>query len=161
MYSSSFTLQEIQKRAREEVIRVLGDSPEDITPTLEQTKQLTYINMIMKETMRRHPPAYNTTARVATEDINMAGVYIPKGTEMCLDIYNLHHNPDVWMDPYKFDPERFAPGGEADKQQGIAWAPFSNGARQCIGMNFSLVEQRVVLSMLCKFCLSYDLSTCC
>ncbi|CAO0796787.1 unnamed protein product [Mucor circinelloides] len=141
---------EIQKRAREEVIRVLGDSPEDIIPTLEQTKQLTYINMIMKETMRRHPPAYNTTARVATEDINMAGVYIPKGTEMCLDIYNLHHNPDVWMDPYKFDPERFAPGGEADKQQGIAWAPFSNGARQCIGMNFSLVEQRVVLSMLLK-----------
>ncbi|KAG2199879.1 hypothetical protein INT46_009819 [Mucor plumbeus] len=141
---------EIQKRAREEVLHVLGDSPEDIIPTLEQTKQLSYVNMIMKETMRRHPPAYNTTARVATEDINMDGIYIPKGTKMCLDIYNLHHNPDVWMEPYTFNPDRFAPGGEADNQEGIAWAPFSNGARQCIGMNFSLVEQRVVLSMLLK-----------
>ncbi|CEP12637.1 hypothetical protein [Parasitella parasitica] len=141
---------EIQKRVREEVLQILGDSPEDIIPTLEQTKQLNYLNMVMKETMRRHPPVYNTTARIATEDINMAGIYIPKGTEMRLDIYNLHHNPDVWKDPYTFDPERFAPGGEADNQEGIAWMPFSNGARQCIGMNFSLVEMRVVLSMLLK-----------
>lgn len=100
--------------------------------------------------MRRHTPVYGTTARVALEDIELAGNFIPKGSELCIDIYNVHHNPDVWMDPYKFDPHRFAPGGEADQQKGVAWVPFSNGNRQCIGMNFSLAEQRVVLSMMCK-----------
>ena len=100
--------------------------------------------------MRRHTPVYGTTSRVAQEDLDICGHFIPKGSEISIDIYNLHHNPAVWNDPYKFDPERFAPGGEADNQQGVAWNPFSNGSRQCIGMAFSLAEQRVVLSMLCK-----------
>jgi cytochrome P450 len=90
------------------------------------------------------------TGRVCQEDVELAGQFIPKGTEVAVDVYNLHHNPDVWKDPYVFDPERFTPGGEADNQKGIAWVPFSNGSRQCIGMNFSMAEQRVVLSMLCK-----------
>jgi cytochrome P450 len=42
-------LQELQDKAREEALRVLGDSPEDVIPTAGQTKELTYINMIMKE----------------------------------------------------------------------------------------------------------------
>jgi cytochrome P450 len=103
-----------------------------------------------KQTMRRHTPVYGTTSRVALEDIELAGNFIPKGSELSIDIYNVHHNPEVWVDPYKFDPDRFLPGGEADNQKGVAWVPFSNGSRQCIGMNFSLAEQRVVLSMLCK-----------
>lgn len=100
--------------------------------------------------MRRHTPVYNTTSRVALEDIELAGNFIPKGTELSIDIYGVHHNLDVWKDPYKFDPDRFLPGGEADNQEFAAWVPFSNGNRQCIGMNFSLAEQRVVLSMMCK-----------
>lgn len=101
--------------------------------------------------MRRHPPAYNTTQRLIEEDINVAGTFIPKGSEWSLDIYNIHHNPNLWKDPYVFNPDRFLPGGEADNQEGIAWIPFSGGQRQCIGMNFSLAEQRVVLSMLCNY----------
>ena len=42
-------LQEIQERAREEAINVLGDAPYDITPTIEQIQQLVYINMIIQE----------------------------------------------------------------------------------------------------------------
>lgn len=63
----------------------------------------------------------------------LSNTCIPKGTEIGFDIYNLHHNPAIWNDPYKFDPDRFLPGGEADKQEGIAWAPFSHGQRQCLG----------------------------
>ncbi|KAI8361722.1 cytochrome P450 [Blakeslea trispora] len=141
---------ELQEKAREEALRILGDAPEDVIPTIEQTKQMDYINMVMKETMRRHTPVYSTTNRVALEDIELSGNYIPKGSEISIDIYNLHHNPDVWQDPYRFDPDRFLPGGEADQHKGIAWVPFSNGGRQCIGMNFSLAEQRVVLSMMLR-----------
>ncbi|KAI8889920.1 cytochrome P450, partial [Backusella circina FSU 941] len=140
----------IQEKAREEVIRTLGDSYEDVVPSAEQAKGMKYINMVIKETLRRHPPAYHMTGRLCQEDLNLAGNFIPKGVEVAVDIYNLHHNPTVWKDPYVFDPERFAPGGEADNQKGIAWVPFSNGSRQCIGMNFSLAEQRVVLSMMLR-----------
>ncbi|KAI8988312.1 cytochrome P450 [Mycotypha africana] len=141
---------ELQEKAREEAIRVLGDSPADAIPTLEQTKELNFLNMVIKETLRRHPPVYNITSRVVLEDMDIVGNFIPKGSEVTVDIYNLHHNPEVWTDPYKFNPDRFLPGGEADSKEGIVWAPFSNGGRQCIGMNFSLAEQRVVLSMLLR-----------
>lgn len=92
--------------------------------------------------------------RVAKESCHLGQVYIPKGALICADMSDLHRNPLVWNDPYRFDPERFLPGGEAERQpagSGWAWAPFSNGGRICVGMNFSLAEQRVVLSMLRKF----------
>ena len=68
----------------------------------------------------------------------MAGVFIPKNTRINLDIYALHHNPAVWKEPETFNPERFAPGGEAECLGLYSWLPFSNGTRQCIGLNFSM-----------------------
>lgn len=40
---------DIQQRAREEVLRILGDTPEDVLPTLEQIKEMTFINQVIKE----------------------------------------------------------------------------------------------------------------
>jgi cytochrome P450 len=59
-------------------------------------------------------------------------------------------NPKLWANPDSFIPERFEKGGEQEGHVGLTWIPFSNGARQCIGMNFSLTEQRLVLAVLCK-----------
>ncbi|KAF7723462.1 cytochrome P450-dit2 [Apophysomyces ossiformis] len=149
---------DIQEKARQEAMKILGDEPKDVIPTIEQTKALTYINMIMKEVrmilvnMRLVGPVTSLLPRRTAEDVELAGTFVPKGTTLTVDIYALHHNPFVWRNPEKFDPERFAPGGEAEQLagEGMTWLPFSNGGRQCIGMNFSLVEQRVLLSMLLR-----------
>ncbi|KAI9314941.1 cytochrome P450 [Dichotomocladium elegans] len=148
---------EIQEKARKEVLGVLGDAPEHVLPTLEQVRSMPYIDMILKETMRMNSPASSVFPRIATEDTELNGVFIPKGTYVTLQIHELHHNPAVWKNPEEFNPERFAAGGEADQlaSQGIAWSPFSNGSRQCIGMNFSLDEQRTLLPMLLR---KYELS---
>ncbi|KAI9494942.1 cytochrome P450 [Zychaea mexicana] len=139
---------DIQQRAREEVTRIFGDGY-DILPTVEQTRELDYLNRVIKETLRMEPPAVSMVPRIATQDTELSGVFIPKGTRLTVDLYELHHNPEVWKDPDQFDPDRFAPGGESDVMaDGMPWAPFSNGSRQCIGMNFSLMEQRVLLPML-------------
>ncbi|KAG2221566.1 hypothetical protein INT45_002580 [Circinella minor] len=137
-----------QRKAREEVIRIFGDDHSDILPTLEQTRELSYINM----NLRINPPAIHMIPRRATQDTELAGVLIPKDTRLSIDVYDLHHNPKVWKNPDLFDPERFAPGGEVDQLSGsgLPWTPFSNGLRSCIGMNFSLMGQRVLLSMLRK-----------
>ncbi|KAI8143746.1 cytochrome P450 [Fennellomyces sp. T-0311] len=140
---------EIQEKAREEAIRILGDEPNDILPKHEQLQKMPYINMVIKEVLRMDPPAANVITREATEDTDLSGVFIPKGTKIMLDIYAIHHNPTVWKDPETFNPERFAPEGE-NSRGGLSWVPFSNGARQCIGMNFSLAEQRVLLPMLLR-----------
>ncbi|KAI8140565.1 cytochrome P450 [Fennellomyces sp. T-0311] len=141
---------DIQNRAREEVIRILGDVPETIIPTPDQLREMTYLNMFIKESMRRNSSAAIIIPRVAAEDTDLEGVFIPKGTPIVVDLYEIMHNPTIWSDPETFDPDRFSPGGEADRlsKSGFPWVAFGNGARQCIGMNFSLTEQRVLLAML-------------
>lgn len=70
-----------------------------------------------------------------------------------VDMLNIHHNTKVWKTPSQFIPERFAEDGEASQiaGEGFPWLPFGNGPRTCIGKNFSMVEQYVFLSMLCKY----------
>lgn len=144
---------ECQRKARAEAIAVLGDAPEDVSPTVEETLQLRYISQVMKETMRLNPPATVTLPRVATADVSFGPYLIPKGAHVSLDMYAMHHSSRNWADPERFDPERFAEGGESDAKgndANFAWVPFSGGGRQCLGINFSLTEQRVVLSMLLR-----------
>ncbi|KAI9490119.1 cytochrome P450 [Zychaea mexicana] len=141
---------ELQERAREEAYRVLGNEPKDIGPTVEQSRQMTYIDQIIKEVLRIEGPADSLISRNANKDTELGGVVIPKGTAVTVSLYNLHRNPRVWDNPDKFDPERFASGGEADFKDANAWIPFSTGSRQCIGMNFSMSEQRFLLPMLLR-----------
>ncbi|KAI8887606.1 cytochrome P450 [Backusella circina FSU 941] len=139
--------QEIQQRAREEVISIMGNEPIDILPTLEDIKQLNYINMIIKEVLRSDAPLNAVQVRIATEDTELAGSFVPKGTRVSVNISGTHLSSKNWHNALAFDPERFS-----DPQQSIRsdWVPFGNGSRQCIGMNFSLAEQRVFFSMLLR-----------
>lgn len=136
----------MQERARKEAIDILGDDSQDKLPTIEDTKKMTYINAVMKETMRLHNPVLNTTSRegkcqwfiitgtftqisslscsiAATEDCYLNDIFIKKGSLVCADILDVHRNPKVWNSPYDFKPDRFLPGGEAEQHSnsGLAW----------------------------------------
>ncbi|KAI8091152.1 cytochrome P450 [Gilbertella persicaria] len=141
---------DIQTKLRQEILDVLGDDPCDVTPTLEDLKKMTYLDMVLKENLRKSGPADRILNRVTAEDVELGGTMVPKGIPISVDIVSIHMNPKYWHDPERFIPERFEQGGEYDSHTGMTWLPFSNGARQCIGMNFSLTEQRVVLVMLLK-----------
>ncbi|CAO3645093.1 unnamed protein product [Cunninghamella blakesleeana] len=145
---------EIQEKARQEAINVLcpnGEPNEDIFPTIEDTKKFDYINQVMKETLRiNNSVNFLVNPRIATKDTDLNGIFIPKDTQVNINIYDLHHNANVWNNPFEFNPDRFAPGGEAETKSGLAYVPFANGNRQCLGMNFSLLEQRVILACILR-----------
>ncbi|KAI7858634.1 cytochrome P450 [Circinella umbellata] len=147
----------VQEKVREEANQVLGNQPVDVLPTREQINKMPYTQMVIKETLRLNVVAETIVPRKVTEDTDLGGVLIKKGAQVQLDIMGTHRNPKVWKNPDSFDPERFAPGGEAEKvaKMGNGWVPFSNGARMCIGLNFSLTEQRVFIPMLLR---KYELS---
>ncbi|KAI9484151.1 MAG: cytochrome P450 [Benjaminiella poitrasii] len=140
----------VQRKLRKEILHVLGDEPVDVAPSMTDLKQMTYLNMVIKENLRRSGPVDKLFTRDAVADINLAGTWIPKGTPVSIDIASIHMDPRIWQSPENFIPERFEEGGEHDSHIGLTWIPFSNGSRQCLGMNFSLTEQRVVLSMMLK-----------
>ncbi|KAI8070940.1 cytochrome P450 [Gongronella butleri] len=155
---------DVQQKARDEVNRILfadGSDPKaDVVPNADQLKQLVYLNQIIKEALRLGGPVVQLgSPRKVQKDVELAGtgVILRKGERVNINLFELHHSEDVWDKPFEFNPDRYCENGEAEQnaREGLAWAPFSNGSRQCIGMNFSLTEQRVILSMILR---RYDLS---
>jgi enediyne biosynthesis protein E7 len=94
------------------------------------------------------PPAW-TIARNAISEDAILGYRIPAGAIVMLSTYLAHRWEEVWPDPLRFDPDRFSPEAIKDRHP-FAYFPFSLGPRICIGMQFSLLEARLVLSLLLR-----------
>ncbi|KAI8064291.1 cytochrome P450 [Gilbertella persicaria] len=125
-------------------------------PTTEQISSLKYMDRVLKETLRLHPPLRGIT-KVCIKDCVVPGGYrIKEDTACAVSILNIHTNPDIYPDPFKYDPDRFLPEEEQNRSR-YAWLPFSTGPRACIGMVFALQEAKTVLGMLLhRFKFFYD-----
>jgi cytochrome P450 len=60
-----------------------------------------------------------------------------------------HRNPNLWPDPERFDPERFAPAAVAGRHR-FAYLPFGGGPRICIGNGFAMAEAQVALATIAQ-----------
>lgn len=72
-------------------------------------------------------------ARIATENTQLDDMAIPEGTCVCVDIYQMHRDPNNFEDPESFTPERFNAIKEGGKNNPFTYIPFSAGSRNCIG----------------------------
>jgi cytochrome P450 len=102
--------------------------------------------MVIQETLRLRPPASQVTRTAVADDV-IDGYAIPAGANIVPLIYGIHHHPQIWDDPTRFDPERFAPEQAAQRHK-LAWAPFGAGQRQCVGKDFAIMEAQIVLAMI-------------
>ena len=119
-----------------------------------QLQEMDYFDAVINETLRMSMSVTNAVPRIAAQDSYIDGVFIPKGTTIAINLYEAHHNPRVWNNPYSFKPERFEPGGEYEKLKaqgdGTAFIAFGIGPRLCVGQNLAIAEMRVFLAMLRK-----------
>ena len=147
---------EHQDKIREEVREVLSGR-EGLQ--YEDLQHLKYTQMCIKEAMRLYPPVF-IIFRMAKEDICLDGTTIPKGTMLALHIQAMQRQPDVWRDPLTYDPLRFDPSnssGESVSRDPLSYMPFSAGSRNCIGQNFALNEEKVVVaSIVSRFVLALE-----
>jgi cytochrome P450 len=120
-------------RCPDERARIVADLDSGSTAELE---------LAMDETLRLYPPAWIGPRR-SIEPFEFNGTPVPGGIPVEYCSWASHRLPDVWPEPDRFDPQRFAPGNREQIPKG-AYVPFGGGSRTCIGMRFGLLEIRTI-----------------
>ena len=135
---------EWQERCRDESDR-LGDGPLDI----EALDKLETLDLVINEALRLVTPLpFNVRSTV--RDTELCGHHVPANTTVVTWPSMNHHLPELWTDPEKFDPARFAEPRNEHKQHRYAFAPFGGGAHKCIGMVFGQLEIKTVMHRLLR-----------
>lgn len=84
------------------------------------------------------------------------GNVLPKGTGVLISVLGFHRDPEFFPDPLKFDPERFTDENKSTRPN-LAYLPFGDGPRICIGMRFGLLQTKIGVAMLLK---NYQFDVC-
>lgn len=117
-------------------------------PTAADIENLPYTSAVVKESMRLYPPVMGVS-RVALADDVIGGIPIRAGTNVAVLIHGIHHHPEVWPDPERFDPERFVPDAEQPECK-QAWMPFGAGRRMCIASSFAWLEAVLIVAVIAQ-----------
>ncbi|KAI0360725.1 cytochrome P450 [Trametes cingulata] len=124
---------EILHKAQKEIDSVVGNSR---LPTFSDRPHLPYVNAIVNETLRIASPVPLGLPRRITEDNVYKNMYIPKGTLVFGNNYNMARNESIYPNPDEFDPERYLEEGldEATaKLRDPRLYVFGFGRRRCPG----------------------------
>ncbi|KAJ3693848.1 hypothetical protein LUZ60_009328 [Juncus effusus] len=132
------------EKAQAEVRQVLKGNR---TVTDEDVNKLTYMQNVIRETLRLHCPV-PLLPRLATEDSRVLGYGLPKGTKVLVNAWALGRDPNYWTDAEAFKPERYKEHAVDYKGTEIEYIPFGAGRRQCPGTSFGIANVELALANL-------------
>lgn len=129
-------------------------------PKFKEAQQLPYLDAVVKEALRLHSPVGLPLWREVPEGgLEIAGQFLPAGTNVGLNAWVAHRNKQVWGDDaYEFRPERWleaqaeADAGRKERLQRMEgyYLPFGLGSRTCIGRHISILEIKKLLPRLLR-----------
>ncbi|XP_029710534.1 probable cytochrome P450 6d5 [Aedes albopictus] len=143
---------EIQRKVQAEIDSVTALHEGKVT--YDSINEMRYLECCIDETLRKYPPV-PVLNRECTQEYKVpdSDITIEKGTAVILQISAMHHDPQYYPDPMRFDPDRFLDPEMKSKP----YAPFGDGPRICIGLRMGKIQTKVGLSlMLMKF--NFELS---
>jgi cytochrome P450 len=107
-----------------------------------------YLTATINEILRLQPVLPNAEPRLVKRSVEIGGVRYPPGVALFANAYLLHHDAEVYPDPYAFRPERFL----SEQPGTYTWIPFGGGRRRCLGASFALLEMKIVLRAVLERC---------
>jgi cytochrome P450 len=110
--------------------------------------QLPYLQAVIKETFRLHPPVPLLLPRRAEATTQVMGHTIPKGARVLVNVWAMGQDKDIWQEPEKFMPERFLERSTDFKGGDFELIPFGAGRRICPGMPLASRMVHLVLASL-------------
>ncbi|KAK1420158.1 hypothetical protein QVD17_21522 [Tagetes erecta] len=142
--------QEKLEMARLEVSKVMKNNKNMIQES--DMSRLPYLQAIIKETLRLHPPGPFIVPHQAIQDVEIHGFLVPKNAEILCNVWAMGRDPNVWSHPEKFMPERFLDNNIDYKGQDFEFIPFGAGRRICPGLNLAHRMLHIMLgSLIQKF----------
>jgi cytochrome P450 len=133
----------------------LARTPDEIAPLVEEVSAsedliggMPRLDMALDETLRMYPPAWIGPRR-SIEPFELCGMSVPGGVFVNYCSWASHHLPEVFPEPSRFRPERFAPEAKAALPKG-AYVPFGGGSRTCIGMRFGQLEVKAIAASILR-----------
>jgi cytochrome P450 len=135
---------EAETRLHEEIDRVLAGR----VPGFEDVAKLKYTEMVLAESMRLYPPAW-ALGRLAMEDFEIGGYVVPKKSLVLMSQYVMHRDPRYFVEPFKFNPERWTPEARESRPQ-FSYFPFGGGPRRCIGEGFAWMEGILLIATIAR-----------
>ena len=115
---------------------------------IDEDSDEAYLSATINEILRRKPVLSNAEPRLVKQPTAIGDYTYPEGTVLLASAYLVHHDPEIYPDPYRFRPERFleqSPGT-------YTWIPFGGGRRRCLGASFALLEMKLVLRAVLASC---------
>ncbi|XP_022230415.2 cytochrome P450 6a8 [Drosophila obscura] len=146
----------IQDKVRAELEEVLEQHDQQFT--YESTKDLKYLNQVICETLRLYTivPHLDRKANKRFVVPGHPNFVIEAGQSIIIPSSAIHHDPNIYPEPSEFQPERFS-AEESAKRSSVAWLPFGDGPRNCIGLRFGKMQALIGLALLIR---NFKFSTC-
>lgn len=125
----------VKRKAQQEVREIIKGKRE-----VEETdlSKLSYLKLVIKESLRLHPPAPVLVPRETLETCIIGGFRIPAKTRVFINAASIATDPTYWENPLEFKPERFSNSSVDFRGQNFELIPFGAGRRSCPGINFSV-----------------------
>ncbi|KAI0499035.1 hypothetical protein KFK09_019935 [Dendrobium nobile] len=136
---------EVMRKAQLEVRRVLNGRAKINEVDF---KNLPYLNMLIKETLRLRTPAPILVPRYSTETVELGGYTIPAGSRIVINAWAIMREQNGWEDAERFLPERFENNQVEFVGTNYQYIPFGGGRRICPGISFSMSTMENVLANL-------------
>ncbi|KAI3839094.1 hypothetical protein MKX03_011093 [Papaver bracteatum] len=132
-------------KAQQEISNILG---EDRPIEESHIIQLPYLQAVVKETLRLHPPVPFLVPHKAENNVEIYDFVVPKGAQLLVNVWAIGRDPTLWMDPTCFSPERFLDSKSDYKGQDFELIPFGSGRRICPGLPLAHRMVHLILGLL-------------
>ncbi|KAJ4774840.1 Cytochrome P450 [Rhynchospora pubera] len=143
---------DLLKKLQEELDQVVG---KDKLVEESHLPQLHFLSLVIKETLRLHPPVPLLVPHCPSSPCTINGYLIPEGSRVFINAWAIQRDPSQWTDPMEFQPERYLQQGLKRDFNGkdFDYFPFGSGRRICAGI---AMAERMVGYLLATMVHSFD-----